>query len=295
MSSIESEIISSDYLQEEQSTLTARPFVKWAGGKQQLLDQFEAFFPKSFNRYFEPFVGGGAVFFYLWNEGRIPNGVHLFDNNEELINAYKVVRDDVEGLIQLLTVHKRKHSNDYYYNIRELDRHDIELSNIERAARTLYLNKTCFNGLYRVNSKGQFNVPIGSYKNPKIFDEDALRTASNALQEVNLKTKDFRTIVDLAASGDFIYFDPPYDPLSKTASFTSYTADNFGDKDQEDLAEAFTTLSDKGCLCMLSNSYTPFILGLYDRFRIETVQAIRAINSDASGRGAIDEVVVLNY
>lgn len=295
MSSLESDFVSSEYIQEEFSPRSARPFVKWAGGKQQLIEQFKELFPERFNRYFEPFVGGGAVFFHLWKENKIPDSVFLFDNNEELINAYKVVRDDVDGLIQRLTVHKRKHNSDHYYATRQLDRNDITLSSLERAARTLYLNKTCFNGLYRVNSKGQFNVPIGSYKNPKILDEELLRAASTALQDVKVETGDFRTIVELAGPNDFIYFDPPYDPLSKTANFTSYTAGNFGDKDQEDLANVFSALSDKGCFCMLSNSYTPFILGLYDQFRIETVRAIRAINSDASGRGAIKEVVVLNY
>jgi DNA adenine methylase len=295
LSSIESEIVSAEYSEKEQSRRAARPFVKWAGGKQQLLRQFESFFPERFNCYFEPFVGGGAVFFHLWNGNKIANGIFLFDNNEELINAYKTVRDDVDELIQLLDSHKLKHNRDYYYKTRALDRQDITLSDLERAARTLYLNKTCFNGLYRVNSTGQFNVPLGSYKNPKILDEELLRAGSTALQKVEIIVGDFRKIVDFAEADDFIYFDPPYDPLSRTANFTSYTAGNFGDKDQEDLAEVFSTLSDRGCLCMLSNSYTPFILNLYNQFRIETVRAIRAINSNASGRGAIKEVVVLNY
>ena len=273
----------------------AKPFVKWAGGKQQLLDQYEALFPDKPSRYFEPFVGGGAVFFRFWNKRRLPEQVFLFDNNEELINAYRVVRDQLDELLEILADHKARHCKEYYYEIRSLDRGDVELSDVERAARTIYLNKTCYNGLYRVNSKGQFNVPIGSYKNPKIRDEDTLRAASAALQGVCIEVRDFRAIVDLAQSGDFFYFDPPYDPLSKTSSFTSYTAGSFRDEDQRDLAEVFAQLSEKGCYCMLSNSYTPFILELYEEFKIETVQANRAISSDPNGRGGIREVVVLNY
>jgi len=194
-----------------------------------------------------------------------------------------------------LDLHTREHSKEYYYTIRGLDRQDIELSDVEKAARTIYLNKTCYNGLYRVNSKGQFNVPIGSYKNSKILHRDVLKTASLALQNVTIEAKDFREIVDIAQPRDFFYFDPPYDPVSRTASFTSYTAGNFGEQDQQDLATVFTQLTQKGCLAMLSNSYTPFILDLYREFRTEIVYAKRAVNSDANGRGAIKEIFVLNY
>lgn len=273
----------------------ARPFLKWAGGKQQLLTQYESCFPLNFTRYIEPFVGGGAVFFHLRNTGKLPNKSFLFDNNEELINTYKTVRDSVDELIEILAIHKKKHNREYYYKIRNLDRQNIDLSDIERAARTIYLNKTCFNGLYRVNSKNQFNVPMGSYKNPKILHEDILKTASAALQNTCLEARNFQTTSDLALPGDFIYFDPPYDPVSKTSSFTGYTAKNFQDDDQRKLAAVFAQLTEKGCFCMLSNSHTPLILQLYRKFRIETVQASRAINSDASGRGSIKEVVVLNY
>jgi DNA adenine methylase len=273
----------------------AKPFVKWAGGKKQLLDQYEGFFPNRSGRYLEPFVGGGAVFFHFWNTRRLPEQVFLFDNNEELINTYRVVRDQMDELLDILAVHEASHSKRYYYKIRSLDRRDVELSDVERAARTIYLNKTCYNGLYRVNSKGQFNVPIGSYKNPKIKDEDTLRAASAALQGVCVEVRDFRTIVDLAQARDFFYFDPPYDPLSKTANFTSYTAGSFGDEDQRDLVDVFAQLSAKGCYCMLSNSYTPFILELYQEFTVETVWANRPISSDPNGRGGIREVVVLNY
>lgn len=281
----------------DQSILSveAKPFLKWAGGKQQLLTQFEAYLPDSIERYFEPFVGGGAVFFSLWSRGKIPNEAFLFDTNEELINTYLAIRDNVDELIRLLAIHKRRHSRDYYYKIRALDRQDVDLSDIERAARTIYLNRTCYNGLYRVNRKGQFNVPIGSYKNPKVLYDKTLRAANIALQRVNIRVGDFEEVLEYAQTGDFFYFDPPYDPVSKTASFTSYTAGDFGDDDQRRLADVFQQLSERGCLCMLSNSYTPFVLELYQDFRIETVQAIRAINSDANGRGNIKEVVVLNY
>lgn len=281
--------------QTKDTARNAKPFLKWAGGKQQLLEQYKPYFPTNYTRYIEPFVGGGAIFFHTWNTGRLPEQVFLSDNNEELINTYVVVRDKVDDLITALAIHKKNHSRDYYYRIRNLDRENIELSDVDRAARTLYLNKTCYNGLYRVNSNGQFNVPMGSYKSPKILYEDTLWTASIALQKTCLEVRDFRDVVDFAQTGDFFYFDPPYDPASKTASFTSYTADNFRDNDQCHLADVFAQLSEKGCLCLLSNSYTPFILELYQKFRIEVVQANRAINSNANGRGSIKEVVVLNY
>lgn len=276
-------------------TMNAKPFLKWVGGKQQLLVQFEEYFPQEFNRYIEPFLGGGAVFFHLWNTGRLGNPIFLFDNNEELINTYWVVKNKTEELIALLSNHQKKHNKKYYYGIRGLDRRDVELSNVERAARTIYLNRTCYNGLYRVNSKGQFNVPMGSYKNPQILAKDVLKAANQALQEAQIEVRDFRSIVELAEPGDFFYFDPPYDPVSKTANFTSYTAGDFGSDDQRDLAKVFTQLDEKGCLCMLSNSYTPFVLELYKNFEIKTVQAKRAVNSDANGRGAVTEIVVTNY
>jgi DNA adenine methylase len=273
----------------------ARPFLKWAGGKQQLLQQYEAFFPKGIHRYYEPFLGGGAVFFHLYNRARLSGDVFLFDNNPELINAYRMVRDQVEGLIELLAMHKERHNREYYYQIRDLDRQDCILSDVERAARTVYLNKACYNGLFRVNRNSQFNVPMGSYKNPRIVDIDALRAANLALKGVHLEVRYFRTIVELGEPGDFFYFDPPYAPVSKTASFTSYTAGSFFEEDQRHLAKVYTSLSEKGCMCMLSNSYTPLILNLYKNFRIETVLANRAINSNAGRRGEIKEVLILNY
>ncbi len=279
------------------SAYHAKPFVKWAGGKARLLKQFEPYFPSpaQFGRYIEPFAGGGAVFFHLWNTRRLPDQAFLFDTNAELINAYRVVRDQTDNLIALLAGHQARHCRDYYYQIRDLDHHNNHLSTVERAARTIYLNRTCYNGLYRVNSQGQFNVPMGSYKNPRIVREATLRAANAALQGVYVEARGFDTITELARPGDFFYFDPPYDPVSRTAGFTGYTAGSFRDQDQRRLAAVFGELSHKGCLCMLSNSCTPFIVDLYREFRQEIVRAGRPINSNASGRGAINEVVILNY
>jgi DNA adenine methylase len=274
---------------------SAKAFLKWAGGKQQLLAQYEQYFPAHFQRYFEPFVGGGAVFFHLWNAARLGNHAALFDTNAELINVYTIVRDCVEALIDALALHEHRHSREYYYKIRGLDRHPGHLSDLEKAARTIYLNRTCYNGLYRVNKAGHFNVPMGSYKNPKVLHVDTLRAASIALQGVWIETRSFETAIALGERNDFFYFDPPYDPVSRTASFTSYTAGNFRDEEQHRLAKVYTHLSNKGCLCMLSNSYTPFVLELYRNYRIEIVQANRAINSNGNSRGNVKEVVVLNY
>ena len=269
--------------------------MKWVGGKQQLLKQFEALLPRTFRRYVEPFVGGGAVFFHLWNTGRLPLGQFLFDNNAELVNTYLVIRDKIDELIEALSVHKERHSKKYYYKIRQLDREARALTDIERAARTIYLNRTCYNGLYRVNSKGQFNVPMGSYINPQVLNEDVLRMANGCLRGVSIELREFRSIVDFAEPEDFFYLDPPYDPLSKTASFTGYTANSFDEDDQRELARVVRELSEKGAFVMLSNSDTPLIRELYGNFRIETVRARRAVNSNANGRGSIQEVVVLNY
>lgn len=275
----------------------AKPFVKWAGGKARLLKQLEPYFPNSaqFDRYIEPFAGGGAVFFHLWNTRRLPDQAFLFDTNDDLMNAYRVVRDQADALIALLASHQARHCHDYYYQVRDLDRRGHHLSAVERAARTIYLNRTCYNGLYRVNSQGQFNVPTGSYKNPRIVREAALKAASVALQGACIETRGFDAVVEMARPGDFVYFDPPYDPMSRTASFTGYTADSFRDQDQRRLAAVFARLSQKGCLCMLSNSHTSLIVDLYREFRQEIVQAGRPINSKAGGRGMINEVVVLNY
>ena len=255
-----------------------QPFLKWAGGKGQLLDQYEAFFPAHpMQNYYEPFVGSGAVFFRLRAKGLFER-YHLSDVNAELITCFLAVRDQVEELIARLTEHHDQHDHDYYYRVRALDRQPdwADAPGVERAARMIYLNKTCYNGLWRVNSKGQFNVPMGRYKNPDILNADRLRRASEALQGVEIGVRH-------------------YHPLSQTASFTSYSADSFGPEDQRRLADVFAALATKGCRVMLSNSDTEFVRELYRDFRIETVTARRAINSAGGKRGPITEVVVLSF
>lgn len=267
----------------------ATPFLKWAGGKSQLITTYDGFFPKTFNRYFEPFTGGGAIFFHLKNQ-RKDFKACLSDLNDELINCYTVIRDDVDSLIDHLKIHRN--DEEYFYELRSVEAKT--LTKTERAARLIYLNKTCFNGLYRVNSKGQFNVPFGSYKNPRICHEANLQAVSKALSNVELHYRPFDQVLKYAKKGDLVYFDPPYHPLSSTASFTSYTKNSFSAEDQERLAEVFGILDKRGCHVMLSNSDCQFIRSLYKEFRVETVSAIRAINCKSAGRGKITEVLVLN-
>jgi len=272
-----------------QNTRT-HPFLKWAGGKRQLIPQMDEFFPKNYNKYIEPFIGGGAVFFHLLPETSI-----ISDNNPDLINCYNVIKEDVEGLIKSLKKHK--YEKDYYYDIRALDRDQnkyAELSDIEKASRSIYLNKSGYNGLYRVNSKGFFNVPFGRHKNPKICDEENLRKVSQVLKNVRIYLGSFEICLDLAEEGDFIYFDPPYFPLSDTALFTSYTKDNFDKSSQLKLFDVFKELNERGCYIMLSNSYSEFIIELYKEFKIITLKAKRNINSNSQKRGLINEVLILN-
>ena len=267
-------------------------FIKWAGGKKQLLKQFKPYFPKKVNRYFEVFVGGGAVSFYIM-ENKKPKYVFLSDINEELINAYQIIKKDVGSLIIELEKLKESHSKENYYKIRAED--PKSLSHLNRASRFIYLNKTCFNGLYRVNSKGGFNVPMGSYKNPSIVMEKELREISKLLKDVEIKVMGFEDITKITKRGDFIYFDPPYYPLKDKPSFTTYTKGNFLEKEQEQLAEVFKKLDKKGCNVMLSNSNTKFIKELYKDYKINFVKANRMINCDGAKRGKIKEVVVRNY
>jgi DNA adenine methylase len=273
-----------------------KPFVKWVGGKRQLLKQFRdlgLYPPENFdpitNTYFEPFVGGGAVFFDL-----LPETGYLSDLNNELVVTYNVIKNDVENLIKSLKKHKL--DKEYFLKIRA--QNPEKLSDINTASRFIYLNRTCFNGMYRVNSKGGFNVPFGKYTNPLICDESNLRKASKALKNVEIKKQDYKEVLKKAKKGDFIYFDPPYYPISKTASFTSYTSESFLDKEQIELRDTFVELHKRGCFVMLSNSDTPLINKIYSEpkgLRITKVQAGRAINSDASKRGKITEVLVTNY
>lgn len=275
-----------------------KPFVKWVGGKRQLLKQFrelnlyppEDFDPNN-STYFEPFVGGGAVFFDL-----LPANARLSDLNQELVITYNVIKSNVEELIQSLQKHI--YSKEYYLKIRAKNIKD--LTDIEIASRFIYLNRTGFNGMYRVNKSGDFNVPFGKYNNPLICDELNLRKVSKALQNVSIQYQDYKEILAEAQKGDFVYFDPPYFPVSKTASFTSYTANAFLEKEQIELRDAFVDLHNKGCFVMLSNSDTDFINKIYTdindkQIHIYKVSAGRAINSKASGRGKVSEVVIINY
>ena len=269
-----------------------RPFVKWAGGKSQLLPQFLSLYPErgSVGRYLEPFLGSGAVFFHV--QGLLkPSRALLWDTNAELIDTFLAVRDEVDVLIEFLRQHQEQHCEARYYEVRT---HSPE-TRAARAARLIYLNKTGFNGLYRVNSRGIFNVPFGHRVNPTILSEARLRAASVALQKTELHARDFRDLSTVARKGDFIYFAPPYQPVSKTASFTSYTSGSFGEQDQRDLADLYAKLDRRGCLLMLSNSDTPLIRELFARFHIHCVSARRMINSNGKKRGPVSEVVVLNY
>ena len=274
------------------------PFVKWAGGKSRLLSQYESYFPAAIERYVEPFVGGGAVFFHLVKQGRISSErVVLIDRLEELINCYQVIRDEVEALIDLLAAHEhRKTDKAYYYEVRSWDRsQDYEQrTKVERAARLIFLNHVCYNGLYRVNRKGEFNVPFGRYRNPRVFSAVNLRAIHKVLQESVILQGHFERCLEFAQPGDFVYLDPPYHPLSDTAQFTSYTSSDFGLQDQEHLAEVFRKLDHRGCQVMLSNSHTDFVRDLYDGYRQIEVQASRAINSKGNRRGKIAELLIVN-
>ncbi|MGB5546947.1 MAG: DNA adenine methylase [Polyangiales bacterium] len=270
----------------------AAPFVKWVGGKGRLLSQLRPLLPSGVERmrHVEPFVGGGAFFF-----SRRPRRALLTDINPNLVATYTAIRDDVEGVIGGLRRLAGSHSKERYYQVRERYNQGRRVSGSKRAAMFIYLNKTCFNGLHRVNRKGEFNVPMGAYKNPRILNEDGLHAASAALQGSDLRCASFDTLLENAKPGDFVYFDPPYEPVSETASFTSYARDGFSRDDQTRLRDVFKALDRRGCKLMLSNSDVPFIRGLYGDFNVETVAAPRAINCDATKRGKVSEVVVRNY
>ena len=276
-----------------------RPFLKWAGGKRQLLPEIVKYVPKltSKNTYYEPFIGGGALLFELQRPKAVIN-----DSNKELINCYKVIKDSLDELMEELSKDKYSNSETSYYEMRDLDRSTkkyASLSEVEKAARIIYLNKTCYNGLFRVNSQGQFNVPFGRYKNPNFLDDAVLRAVNKYLNsnDITLLNQDFAEAVKDAKRGDFVYFDPPYDPVSETASFTGYDVNGFNRDEQERLKEEFDALHKRGCKVMLSNSCTDFILDLYKDYQdtIIKVRATRSINSNALKRGMVDEVLVLNY
>jgi len=246
--------------------------------------------PAHFERYYEPFLGGGALFFKL-----APRQATLGDILHELIEVYQVVRDDIDALLTELKQHR--YEEEYYYEVRSADR-TPEFKNwtpVARAARILFLNKSCFNGLYRVNSKGEFNVPFGRYSVPKLVDEENLRNCSERLQNVKLRCDNYQATLAGVSKGDFVYFDPPYAPLSKTAQFTSYAAGGFTENDQEQLSALCRTLDREGVKFMLTNSFTNRTLARYKRFNLEVVKASRSINSKSDKRGHVSEIIVRNY
>lgn len=269
------------------------PVVKWVGGKRQLLPEIEKYIPNKISTYYEPFLGGGAVFFHLQRKKAVVN-----DINEELINLYKVIKDNVDELIEDLQKHEN--TSDYFYDIRELDR-DREkydkLTDIERASRIHYLNKTCFNGLFRVNQQGEFNAPFGKYKNPDFVNAITLKAVSNYFNKANITFKcgDFEEAVKGIRRGSFVYFDPPYDPVSDSSNFTGYDKGGFDRDEQIRLKKLCDKLNDRGVKFLLSNSATNFIKELYKDYRVEIVQAKRSINSKGDMRGEVDEVLVRNY
>lgn len=274
----------------EKELASTYPIIKWAGGKRQLIFDLTKNLPKKFNRYFEPFIGGGALFFELQ-----PDNAYISDINEELVNLYSVIQNDVEALIEDLKKHEV--SKEYFLKIREADRKPSykKWSKVSRASRFIYMNRTCFNGLYRVNSQGQFNVPFGNYSNPRIIDEHNLYNCSELLKKTQIECKSFTAILDEVEKGDFVYFDPPYVPLNETSSFTSYTKEGFDIDMQFQLREVCDELNDRGVYFLLSNSDTKFINELYSAYEIKKVFASRQINANASGRGKIAEVLVRNY
>jgi DNA adenine methylase len=270
------------------SPAAASPVVKWVGGKSKLLPELRARMPERFGRYYEPFAGGAALFF-----ATAPREAVLADDNRDLIETYRAITEDVDGVVRRLELHRRHHGETHYYETRaRWNDAQVSWSALDRAATFIYLNKTCFNGLWRVNRGGAFNVPMGRYTDPPICVPDALRTAAIVLARAELRHQDFRLAAADAARGDFVYFDPPYDPVTKTANFTSYTQGAFGDDDQRALAELAKALVARGVRVMLSNSDTPFVRTLYRGLTIDRVKCPRAINSDASRRGDVDEVIV---
>ena len=275
--------------------IKGKPFVKWAGGKRQIIDKLKQYIPDEFNTYYEPFVGGGALLFEL-----SPKNAVINDYNRELMNVYECIKDakKFESMCKELNHHETMHSEEYYYEIRNLDRDKKKfnkLADYKRAARTIYLNKACFNGLYRVNSKNEFNVPFGKKNKVNTYEGDNLITVTNYLtmNDVRILCCDFEEAVSSAKKGDFVYFGPPYD--SDTATFNSYTEDGFGKDEQRRLAKVFKDLDSRGCYVMLSNHNTHLVNDLYKGYNIHVIEAKRNINANANGRGNVEEVIITNY
>ncbi len=275
--------------------IKAKPFVKWAGGKRQILDKLKSHIPEEFNTYFEPFVGGGALLFDL-----APKNAVINDSNEELINVFNVLCNDKKysKMCRYLNKFERKHDEEFYYEIRNIDRNSKKfnkLNDSKRAARTIYLNKACFNGLYRVNSKGEFNVPFGKKTKVNTYDGENLLNVHSylTLNNISILCTDFEDAVSTAKEGDFVYFDPPYD--SDTSTFNSYTEDGFNKDEQRRLAKVFEELDKKGVKVMLSNHNTILIKELYKDYNFHVIEAKRSINSNGKKRGKVEEVIITNY
>jgi DNA adenine methylase len=281
----------------QQIVVEPKPFVKWAGGKRQLLAELEKNFPKQFGTYFEPFLGGGAVLFDLL--AKKPNlKCSVSDLNSDLVLAYVTIRDKLGRLIESLENHSKnyhKDSTNYYYEVRKQE----PKSQIEKVSRLLFLNKTCFNGLYRVNSKGKFNVPLGRYTNPNIVNRENLITASKFLQseKIKISCRDFESILKDAKKGDFVYFDPPYQPVSDTANFTSYTHRDFTEDDLQRLADLANQLNSKGAHVLLSNSNTKIVKKIFSskKWKVKEIAVNRAINSNSQKRTGHKEILIKNY
>lgn len=275
--------------------IKAKPFVKWAGGKRQILDKLKSCSPVEFNTYFEPFVGGGALLFDL-----APKNAVINDSNEELINVFNVLCNEKKysKMCRYLNKFERKHDEEFYYEIRNIDRNKKKfnkLNDSKRAARTIYLNKSCFNGLYRVNSKGEFNVPFGKKTKVNTYDGENLLNVHSylTLNNISILCTDFEDAVSTAKEGDFVYFDPPYD--SDTSTFNSYTEDGFNKDEQRRLAKVFKELDEKGVKVMLSNHNTTLIKELYKDYNFYVIEAKRSINSNGKKRGKVEEVIITNY
>lgn len=300
-------------MSDKEKIIEAKPFIKWAGGKSQLLHEIRKYYPfnEEINRYCEPFVGAGAVLFDVLNSFDLKE-VYISDINKEAINSYKVIRDDVENLIELLEEFQNEYKDltheerkvIYYKNREEFNRLKVlkNSDSLKRAALFIFLNKTGFNGLYRENMRGLFNVPIGSYKNPKILDEDNLLNVNKKLQNVEIIHGDYKKSSDFIDNNTFVYFDPPYRPIKPTSNFTSYSKDSFTDEDQIELAEFFKKMDKKSAHLLLSNSdpknydlNDDFFDDLYKGFNIKRVKASRTINSNKNERGQIYEVLINNY
>ena len=281
-------------VESDKSSSSSRPFVKWAGGKGQLISELLQMVPNDVEVYHEPFLGGGALFFALHRKG-LKFRAFLSDINPELINCYRVIKSSPGALIRQLRIlrsqyHASANQEDYYYEIRDLK----PIEEIQTAARFIFLNKTCYNGLYRVNKAGRFNVPWGGYARPQIFEEQNIFGASRALRETDARIQcvDFKETLKSANKGEVVYLDPPYYPLSKTASFTDYTSGGFKESDHRDVAQLASSLKQRGCLVFVSNSETPFIRGIYSGFKIHRVEVTRAISCNGEGRKGFHELII---